>query len=156
MPAPWKPTGRVKTEDTTTELAGTQPNGYTISVTKMEGFAEWGRPKASPPFFETEWRSTGEVGRSRADIHMTPEAVDKMKQNEKTFADVMITVCDGVAELCFRLGHAIYEVGLDASRNSDGSLDIRVTNFGAFAGHEHQNPILVDAATCSVILQAFP
>lgn len=161
MPTPWKPTGRFDRKETTAELAEAQPDGYTIVVTNFQLLIEWARFRGFPPRLDTEWRPTGDVARLRADIHMTPEAVDRMKGNEKVFAEVMIKVCDladwEIAKVFFQLGHALYEYGLDRSKNSDGSLDIRITNeLGAFAGSDHKNPILIDPMTCSAILQLYP
>jgi hypothetical protein len=102
------------------------------------------------PTGKSEWRRNGPRVRKSADIHMTPGAVESMKQNEQLFANLMATFTAGTASLFFALGHEIYKFGLANAKNKDGSLDIHVSATGATAGG---HPILLPPDTCVMILQ---
>ncbi|MHC2677003.1 hypothetical protein ACVI1J_009166 [Bradyrhizobium diazoefficiens] len=102
------------------------------------------------PTGATDWRRTGVRVRISADIHMTPDAVNSMRDNEQKFADLMATFTAGTATLFFALGHAIFAYGLANAVNPDGSLDIHIDPTGAKAGG---HLILVPPDTCMMIIQ---
>jgi len=106
-------------------------------------------PGPPHPTGKTEWRKIDPRVRTSADIHMTPAAVESMKDNEQLFADVMKFV-GGPTALFFELGHAVYAYGLAHAKNDDGSLDIHIDPTGAKAGN---HLILLPVSTCMAIIQ---
>jgi hypothetical protein len=109
-----------------------------------------GLPAPPHPTGKTEMRKTGPSVRMSADIHMTRQAVDDMRQNEQRFADIMSMFTSGPASLFFTLGHEIFKFGLAKATNADGSLDIRISPTGATAGG---NAILITPDVAMAIIQ---
>jgi hypothetical protein len=88
--------------------------------------------------------------KTEADVHMTPEAVQKMASNENAFASIMGTVTPAPTSTFFQLGHKIYAIGLENAKNGDGSLDIHIDERVATAGGK---VILTDPHVLQLILQ---
>jgi hypothetical protein len=110
-----------------------------------------GFPVPPHPTGQHQWRRIGPGIRLEADIHMPPEAVQQMENNEKIFAQIMTTILPAPADDFFKLGHAIYSFGLAHAKNGDGSLDADISPSQVTAGG---HLVLVDPELCMAIIQA--